>query len=267
MWNNVHLPIRQRASRKDYLAARDDWLKCVLGDRNLSGRAKIAAGAIYFFFNYEGFAKDGGLWAWPSLRTLDKATGQSKNTVIAAIEELETAGYLKAHHRYDPKERRYKSHLYQGLVPGRGGSKSGKKTDPKSNQGGSDGCTRVVQTGGTDSLNDFLNDSLSDFDFLNERSAANAAKGEFDEGSPPSTRSPAYSPEAAIREVPDKPYAQPDIDTVRIAIEECHLTYIPAVVIYARGKGRWMSEKIIQAMCRDGLFVRDGDNICAPPTS
>jgi hypothetical protein len=55
MWNNIQLPTRQRASRKDYLAARDDWLKCVLGDRNLSGRAKIAAGAIYFFFNYEGF--------------------------------------------------------------------------------------------------------------------------------------------------------------------------------------------------------------------
>jgi hypothetical protein len=255
MRNNIRVPNRQRKSA-DYLAARENWLRHVLANRDLSQRAKIVANALFFHFNYEEFARDGGLWAWPSLRTLDKATGQSRTTVIAAIGDLEAAGYLKPQRRYDPLRRRFKSHLYQALRPKPTKAVSASKVH-RLNHPGSDGCTRVVQTGSTDSMNDNMTETC----------AANAAKGEFDEGSPAPARSPASSPEAAIREVPDKPYAQPDIDTVRIAIEECHLTYIPAVVTYARGKGRWMSEKIIQAMCRDGLFVRDGDNICPAPTS
>src|SRR5262249_30504207 len=137
--------------------ARDYWLRCVLADRDLSQRAKVVASALYFYFNYEEFAKDGGLWAWPSIRSLDKLTGESKNTVKAALGDLETAGYLKPHHRYDRVRRRYKSHLYQALTPAAqkvpSGSKVHRLTHPES-----DGCTRVGQTGGTDSMNENMNE-------------------------------------------------------------------------------------------------------------
>src|SRR5262249_44765629 len=125
--------------------ARDYWLRCVLADRDLSQRAKVVANALYFYFNCEEFAKDGGLWAWPSIRSLDKQTGQSKNTVKAALGDLEAAGYLKPNRRYDPQRRRYKSHLYEALTP----LKVHKLTHPRP-----DASPRVGQTGGTDSMNE-----------------------------------------------------------------------------------------------------------------
>src|SRR5262249_34906837 len=244
------------------------------------------------YFNHEEFAKDGGLWAWPSLRTLDKATGQSRNTILAAIKDLEAAGYLEVHRRYDPVRRRYKSHLYQALVPGGDGSKPGKKTYPILNQGGSDGCTRVVQTGGTDSMTENKNDSTGDSDNARELATApptgalrsraktqqrakneiavNAAKGEFDEGSPSLARIPTSQSETAETEAPDKPYADIDIKIVRTAIEDRGLKELADIVGYARAeKGRFLTAQIIEAMCSDGLFVRDGDNIgpTAPPAS
>jgi hypothetical protein len=172
MLTNIKFPNRQRKSKKGYLTARENWMKHVLADRNLSARAKIVATMMVSYFNYEEFAKDGRLWAWPSLRTLDKATGQSRNTILAAIKDLQAAGYLEVHSRYDPVRRRYKSHRYLAQVPGEGGSESGTLSYPILNQGGSDGCTRVVQTGEPDSYNT---------NSINNSYAADAAKGEFDE--------------------------------------------------------------------------------------
>jgi hypothetical protein len=48
---------------------------------------------------------------------------------------------------------------------------------------------------------------------------------------------------------------------VRDAIEDRGLTDIAAIAVHARGKGRWLSENIIRAMCQDGLFPSLG----APP--
>jgi len=182
MLDNIKVPARQPKSKKGYLAAREHWMKHVLADRNLSQRAKIAASTMSLYFNQEEFAKEGRLWAWPSLRTLDRATGQSKVTVIAAIEELKAAGYLEVRRRYDPVARRYKSHRYLAAIPEGDGSKPGKFSDPILNQGGSDGYTRVVQTGSTDSSTYSKNDSyaagsLASADAL--RSPAEKAKKEI----------------------------------------------------------------------------------------
>jgi hypothetical protein len=52
-----------------------------------------------------------------------------------------------------------------------------------------------------------------------------------------------------------KPYTDLDIEIVRSAVEDHGITDPVAIVRYARAeKGRWLSEKIIHAMCRDGLF-------------
>ena len=66
MRNKASAPKGQRKSA-DYLMAREYWLRRALADRDLSQRAKLVANALYFYFNYEEFAKDGGLWAWPSI--------------------------------------------------------------------------------------------------------------------------------------------------------------------------------------------------------
>jgi hypothetical protein len=144
-----------------------------------------------------------------------------------------------------------------------------------------------AQTGGTDSKTENKNDSTGDSD--NARSlatappmgalrsraqnqqkteneiAASAAKGEFDEGSPPPARIPTSQSEAAEEGRPDKPYAEIDIEVVRGAIEDRGLTRLADIVGYARAeKGRFLTANIIGAMCCDRLFIRDGDNICMP---
>jgi|SRR6516162_1447992 len=54
---------------------------------------------------------------------------------------------------------------------------------------------------------------------------------------------------------PSRPYSAADIEIVRGAIEDRGLTDIAAIVGYARGeKGRFITEKIIRGMHRDGLF-------------
>jgi hypothetical protein len=274
MRNNIRVPNRQRKSA-DYLAARENWLRHVLANRDLSQRAKIVANALYFHFNYEEFANDGGLWAWPSLRTLDKATGQSRTTVIAAIKDLEAAGYLKPSRRYDPLRRRFKSHLYLALRPK---TVSASKVH-RLNHPGSDGCTGVVQTGGTDSMNENMNELV---DLISEtagslacaralRSPANPAhyqsrphqggEGEFEEERASKSEVPTSTTETSGRTAPDsnqdssdKPYTHIDVEIVRDAIEDRGLTDIAAIAVHARGKGRWLSENIIRAMCQDGLF-------------
>jgi len=236
--------------------ARDYWLRCVLADRALSQRAKVVANALYFYFNYEEFAKDGGLWAWPSIRSLDKLTGQSKNTVKAALSDLETAGYLKLHRRYDRVRRRYKSHLYQALTPAAqkvsSASKVHKLTHPES-----DGCTRVGQTGGTDSMNENMNELV---DLISEttgslacsralRSPANPAhyqlrshqgsEREFEEERASESEVPTSTTETSERTAPDsnqgssdKPYTHIDIEIVRDAIEDRGLTDIAAIAAH-----------------------------------
>lgn len=233
--------------QREYLIAREYWFRRVLADRRLPQRAKIVAGVLYLHFNYEEFEKDGGLWAWPGLRSLDRATGQSKNTVLFAIEDLEAAGYLKPHHRYDSERRRYKSHLYEALTPPK---------VHKLNQGGSPVCTRVVHPGGTDSMNDSMNKDTTVADA--PVALASLAKGEFEEesASPPSASSSRAEPSerASNSKSPDKPYTERDIEIVRGAIEDRGMTDVVAIVGYARGEGRWLSSKIIESMCCDGLF-------------
>jgi len=159
------LPSQQRKG-KDYLAAKEAWLKHTLSLRRLTTRAKLVATAMFFDFNQDRFTKSGLLYAWRSLRSLDKATGQDRKTVVLAIEDLESAGLLKAHRRYDKERGRYRSHLYLALMPK---PKSSKKVfeKPKGgwftrvDQGGPDGSTRVVQTGGPDSMTDSMKDSMN----------------------------------------------------------------------------------------------------------
>jgi len=260
MTNKTSAPRRQ-PTPTDYLIAREYWLRRVLSNRNISQRAKVLASALYFYFNSEEFAKDGGLWAWPSIRTLNIATGQAKNTIAAAIEDLTIAGYLKPHHRYDPIRRRYKSHLYEALAPAAKKIDSTPKVaqvNPPPQKNGpnlthprSDGCTTLGQTGRTDSMNDYMNDSYMGSlasaplgDAL--RSPIEESKGEF-EGEHASQSD-------SSRDPPDKPYAHPDIEIVRSAIDDHGLTDIADIVGHARRKGRWLSESIIRAMCHDGLF-------------
>jgi hypothetical protein len=107
------------------------------------------------FFNYERFVNEGQLLAWPSLRSLDKATGQAKNTVLAGLEDLAIAGRIEVIPRYNPERRRRTSNMYRARMPAKSDEKP-LQVVQELNQGGSDVCTRVVQTGDTDLLNDSL---------------------------------------------------------------------------------------------------------------
>src|SRR5262249_29202826 len=144
-----------------------DWLSCILASRELQPRAKLVASAIHLeFFSYEKFLEDGQLWAWPSSRTLDKRTGQSKNTVKKGIEELKAKGFLEATTRWNIERNKYDSNLYRARIPDRISKADrgvGQASDlgwvTRVNQGGSDVSPRVGQAGGQYSLNDSLNDS------------------------------------------------------------------------------------------------------------
>jgi hypothetical protein len=107
----------QEHESQNYLALREKWLKHALASRRLSSRGKLVASAMFFYFNQRQFLKDGSLWAWPSLRLLDKATGLDRKTVVRAIEDLEAAGYIKARREYDRERRRHKGNLYLALIP------------------------------------------------------------------------------------------------------------------------------------------------------
>src|SRR5262249_57834445 len=77
----------------DFHNRRDEWLKAVMRTRRIPQRAKLLASAMFFCFNQKKFEEEGQLRAWPSIRTLDKLSGQSKVTVKLAIEALRALGY------------------------------------------------------------------------------------------------------------------------------------------------------------------------------
>jgi hypothetical protein len=116
MWNSISAPTGQRESR-DYLAARENWLKRILASRDLTTRARLVASALYFYFNQEEFVETGELWAWPGLRMLDEKSGLARNTVRAGIDDLVAAGHLEVQPRYDEERRRHTSHRYRAIVP------------------------------------------------------------------------------------------------------------------------------------------------------
>jgi Helix-turn-helix domain len=274
MLNSGSAQKRQRESA-DYLAARENWLKRVLADRDLSQRAKVVAGVLYFYFSSEEFIKDGKLFAWPSSRTLDKQSGLSRNTVKEAVDDLEAAGYLKIQRRYDAESSRYKSHLLLAVAPTDegGGSESGKEGWVKQlTQGGSTSSPRVGQLVEPYSMNDSMTDSM------NIDNAAFGGEREFEEEGSCPDQIPSSRPEAVEREAkppnsngesaPDRGYTQRDIETVRGAIEDGGLTEIADIVRFARAqKQRFLTAFIIGTMCRDGLFGRDGETIWLLPAA
>jgi hypothetical protein len=137
----------QAVAQKRFFRVREAWLLDMWAIRSLEAPPKLIAAAIGRHFNFEHFALTGELVAWPSARTLDRETGTNVKTVRAAIEALVQCGSLVVERRYDQARRRHSSHLYCAIMR------------PSVDQGGPPVWTRVVQTGGPDSMNDSLKDS------------------------------------------------------------------------------------------------------------
>lgn len=150
--NGSGLPSQQQSA--NYLAAREAWLKHTLSIRGLPQRGKLVASVLFFYFNQEGFIKDGRLFGWPSLRTLDKATGLDRKTVEKGIDDLEAYGALKVERRYDPETRRYTSNLYTALIPNDRISPTPSEKRPKFPYPRGDRSPTLGETGGPDSMKD-----------------------------------------------------------------------------------------------------------------
>lgn len=57
-------------------------------------------------------------------------------------------------------------------------------------------------------------------------------------------------------------YTAPEVEIVRDAIEDHHIETIPGIVKWARTLGgNFIVGTTISAMCRDGLFGREGDRL------
>ena len=185
----------QEHESQNYLALREKWLKHALASRRLSSRGKLVASAMFFYFNQQQFLKDGSLWAWPSLRLLDKATGLDRKTVVRAIEDLEAAGYIKARREYDRERRRHKGNLYLALIPTKAAAEPAEVHD--FHQGGGDGSTRVVETGGPYSMNYSMNKNIPP-------SLRSGGKEEFEEEGTLSPDSSPNAPSNSLEGVPQR---------------------------------------------------------------
>ena len=100
-----------------FLAAREAWLKSVLANRLLEGRAKLVAVGISFHFNHERWQRDGKLYAFPRKSVLRVMLGESTSTIKRGLIDLEEAGYLKVRRRFDENRRQHTSNLYLAQVP------------------------------------------------------------------------------------------------------------------------------------------------------
>src|SRR5262245_5913614 len=96
---------------KRFHAQRDVWLVIVNSKPKLPARAKAAATALYFHFNYLEFKKSGRLLAYPSLERFARFAGMDRKTVTEGVEDLEAAALLEIERRYR-SGRRHDNHWY-----------------------------------------------------------------------------------------------------------------------------------------------------------
>jgi DNA-binding transcriptional MocR family regulator len=144
--------IKKEPRRLDtFAAAREQWLDAVFADRNIGFSAKILARTLWTHFNRLHFDQNDNLLAWPSIRTLDRETGMSRNTVVAAIRKLEAGGWIEVH-RNRASGGRSQANRYFACR-----SQSTVRSAP----GGSIRCVDAVHTGAPDSMNNHLIDSLT----------------------------------------------------------------------------------------------------------
>jgi hypothetical protein len=130
----------------NFAADKEQWLDAVFADRHTSLSAKIVARTISTYFNRLQFEERGVLLAWPSTRTLDKKTGMSRNTVLAATKNLEVRGWIKVR-RNRTSAGHSRANTYFAC----------KQFAPY----GSVRCVDPVHTGAPDSMNDLLIDSIT----------------------------------------------------------------------------------------------------------
>jgi hypothetical protein len=125
----------------DFERWRDGWLRAVLSDRAAGSSSKAVAAAISLRLNRKTRN------AWPSVRNLDKESGLSKSTVLAALRELEGLGYLKVNRRWKKHSRERESNVYIPTIPGRqaGGTRGSNSDTPRTNSLGTPCPTRVGQ--------------------------------------------------------------------------------------------------------------------------
>src|SRR5262245_51266597 len=161
MKTNGSAPRSQPRVSKDYLAAREAWLKQSLSIRGLPQRGKVVASALFLYFNQEGFIQHGRLEGWPSLRTLDNATGLDRKTVEKGIKDLEACGALTVVRRYNPETRRHTSNLYTALMPNDQISPTRSEKRPKFPYPRGDRSPTLGETGGPDSMKDSMSESIS----------------------------------------------------------------------------------------------------------
>jgi hypothetical protein len=217
-------------------------------------------------FNQERFMREGQLFAWPSTRTLTKEGGMARNTILAATNGLETAGYLEVTRRYNRERRKHERNEYRARIP----SQKSAEVDKQLNHPGSDGYTRVVQTGEPYSLNDSLNDSMIQIDSLSASVAdatrgtdAKKAKGLPTNGASSKQRAPhrqrARFDASDLAHIYDM-FAEGDYDI----FAESEFTTIQKIVAICREPGthEWpLDGAQIAAMVAAGFLRRDGDKI------
>jgi hypothetical protein len=230
--------------------------------------AKTFAAFLFLHFNWERWRDTGVLDAGGhdgengglGFRAIRRGTRLNFETITRAQKFLEKEGLITVtHYPYDPATGQKRANTYHATFP-----------------------EALLRSSEQEALLRPCFDSLlrsskqnlcltSELNLCKKDTPLARSKGEFEERVGSVLPRMPSRPEAAEREpnsnqgedesMPGRPYAEKDIEAVRAAIEDRGLTEIAAIVGYARGQGAWVSEKIIQSMCRDGLFPLLKENV------